>query len=102
ARAPDDLEPAARLDRGARHLGGAADDEALVLADPRDHGALAQRAAPLDVETVLAKRVDADCLQAVGDENPLHDFSAKIFCAAPTLAPKSTRCPRAARRCAMP
>src|SRR5262245_20358137 len=102
AGATDDLEPAARLDRGARHLGGAADDEALVLTDPRDQVALAQRAAHLDIETVLAKRVDADRLQTVGDENPLHDFSAKIFCAAPTLAPKSTGCPRSARTCSSP
>ena len=86
----DDLQARAGRDHRAGHLGGAADDETLVLADARGQVALAQRAHHLDVEAVLAERVDADRLQAVGDEDPLHDFSAKIFCAARTLAPKST------------
>src|SRR5262249_19405075 len=64
--------------------------------------ALAQRARHLDVQAVLTERVDADRLQAVGDENSLHDFSAKIFCAAPTLAPKSTGWPRSASTCSSP
>src|SRR5437899_2155836 len=89
----------ARLDHGARHLGGAADDEPLVLADAGGELTLGERAGHLDVEAVLAERVDADGLEAVGDENPLHDFSTKIFCAARTLEPKSTGCPRSASTC---
>src|SRR5207245_7971514 len=99
ARPPDDLEAAARLDGGARHPGGAADDEPLVLADAGGELALAERARHVDVEAMLAERVDADGLQAVGDEDPLHDFSVKIFCAARTLEPKSTGCPRSASTC---
>ena len=99
ARPADDLQPATRLDDGARHFGGAADDEPLVLADAGGKLTLAERARHLDVEAVLAERVDADRLEAVGDENPLHDFSTKIFCAARTLEPKSTGWPRSASTC---
>ena len=99
ARPTDDLETLARLDGGASHFGGAADDEPLVLADALDELALAERADDLDFEAVLAERVDADRLEAVGDQNPLHDFSAKIFWAARTLDPKSTGCPSSASTC---
>ena len=95
----DDLETPARLDDGARHLGGAADDEPLILADALDELGLAERAGHLDVEAVLAKRIDADGLEPVGDQNPLHDFSVKIFWAARTLDPKSTGCPMSASTC---
>ena len=93
ARSADDLQALPRLDDGPGHLGGAADDEPLVLADALDELALAERADHLDVEAVLAKRVHADGLEPVGDQHPLHDFSAKIFWAARTLDPKSTGCP---------
>ena len=98
-RPADDLQTAACLDHGARHLGGAADDEPLVFPDAAGELSLAQRARHLDVEAVLAERVDADGLKAVGDQNPLHDFSAKIFWAARTLDPKSTGCPSSASTC---
>ncbi len=95
----DDLETPARLDRGPSHLGGAADDEAFVVADALGQLTLPERADHLDVEAVLAERVDADGLEPVGDQNPLHDFSAKIFWAARTLDPKSTGCPMSASTC---
>src|SRR5438034_805957 len=99
------LLPAAGLERGARHqhdasdLGGATDDQAFVLADARDEGRLRKRLHDVDLEPLLREGVDADGLQAVGHEDPLHDFSAKIFCAARTLAPKSTGWPRSASTC---
>src|SRR2546422_5081969 len=99
ARAADDLELLARRQHGARDLGGAADDQALVLADARDERRLRERRGDIDLEPVLAERVDADGVQAVSDEDPLHDFSAKIFCAARTLEPKSTGWPSSASTC---
>jgi len=95
----DDFETPARLDDGGGHLGGAADDEPLVLADALDQLALRERADHLDVEPVLAKRVDADGLEPVGDQHPLHDFSAKIFWAARTLDPKSMGWPISTSTC---
>ena len=53
----------------------------------------------VDLEPVLAEGVDADGLQGVGDEDALHDFSAKIFWAPRTPAPKSTGWPRSASTC---
>jgi hypothetical protein len=41
-RPPDDLEAPGRLDGGAGHLGGAANDETFVLADALDELALAE------------------------------------------------------------
>src|SRR5207302_5141848 len=99
ARPADDLELLARRQHGARDLGGAADDQALVLADARDERRLRERRGDIDLEPVLAERVDADGVQAVSDEDPLHDFSAKIFCAARTLEPKSTGWPSSASTC---
>src|SRR5882724_9769472 len=98
-RPSDYLETLTRLDGGASHLGGAADDEAFVLADALDELALAERTDHLDFEAVLAERVDADGLKAVGDQNSLHDFSVKIFWAARTLDPKSTGWPISASTC---
>ncbi len=95
----DHFETLARLDGGASDLGGAADDQPFVLADALDQLALAERAGHVDVEPVLAERVDADGLEPVGDQNPLHDFSAKIFWAARTLDPKSTGWPISASTC---
>src|SRR5436190_39064 len=99
ARATDDLEPGARRQHGAGDPGGAADDQPLVLTDARDERRLRERLRNVDLEPLFAEEVDADGLQAVGDEDPLHDFSAKIFCAARTLAPKSTGWPRSASTC---
>ena len=99
AGAADDFELEAGLHHRARDLGGAADDQALVVADARDEGRLREGAFDVDLEPLFAECVDADGVQAVGDENSFHDFSAKIFCAAPMLAPKSTGWPRSDRTC---
>ena len=95
----DHFQSARGLQRGPGDLGRAADDQAFVLAQPRSQRALVQRADDVHVEPVLAEGVDTDRIEAVGDENALHNFSAKTFCAPRTPAPKSTGWPRSASTC---
>ena len=89
----DDFQTAGVFQRGPGDLGGAADDQTFVVAEAGRQRRLVERAGDVDLEPVLAEGVDTDGIERVGDENALHDFSAKTFCAPRTPAPKSTGWP---------